>query len=89
MPVPDSVSVNACRRAFLGHLLQLTILLTGFLVVAPDKDREMLSWLFEPHFKWDVVLGSPRVTLKQLRLLIQTHPGIQAGISFSAQGCKP
>lgn len=51
MPVPDSVSVNVCRRAFFGHLLQLRILLTGFLVVAPDKDREILSWLFEPHFK--------------------------------------
>lgn len=58
MPVPDSISVNACRRAFLGHLLQLKIVITGFLAVAPDKDREFLSWLFEPHFEWDAVVGS-------------------------------
>lgn len=60
----QTVSVNACRKAFLGHLLQPRILLTSFLVVASDKDREIFSWLFEPHVKWDAVLGSLRVTVR-------------------------
>lgn len=46
----------------LGHILQLRILPTGFPVgaVAPDKDKELFSWLpfVEPPFEWDVMLGS-------------------------------